>query len=281
MRAAGIRAGLAPVLATVVVPALLAACQLTGGGPGETPGDASAETVPPTAPPVGATPPPQSGGKALARIGYGLGTGGGAPASPPPAVAPAPAQTAQAAAEPASAQEPEPQVALAATALPDPAPATPALPAPAAPAPALPATAAPEPAAPNSAPHIYMALQPGGSGDPVSVVYAIDAARDGSPSDDPAIRLTPENNLCNPQEMLHYAFAPVDAARPVVTEADESRGLTAANLPEFIAVAVTERMLADGVVTDREETRALNICTRKLWEQLVLGETQAALTAGQ
>jgi hypothetical protein len=40
-------------------------------------------------------------------------------------------------------------------------------------------------------------------------------------------------------------------------------------------------MLADGLVNDREETRALNICTRKLWERLVLGETQAALTAGQ
>jgi hypothetical protein len=143
---------------------------------------------------------------------------------------------------------------------------------------AAPAPEAADPAAPppsNPAPHVYMSLQPGGGG-PLSVVFTIDSARDGTPSDDPAIRLTPDGGLCNPQEMRHYNFPPADAARPVVTEADQAQGLTAARLPEFMAVAVTERMLADRLATDREETRALNICTRKLWERLIVAENSPA-----
>jgi hypothetical protein len=178
-----------------------------------------------------------------------------AAAVPNPAPAPAPAP---------GSGEPPPEAAAASAALPPP---------------EVPGASAPKPTD-NPAPHVYMALQPDGPGLPVSVIFAIDAARDGTPSDDPAIRLTPDNGLCNPQEMRHYAFPP-EAAHPVVTEADQARGLTAANLPEFMAVAVTDRMLAEGLAEDREETRALNICTRKLWERLVLGETQATLAAGQ
>jgi hypothetical protein len=134
------------------------------------------------------------------------------------------------------------------------------------------ATAAlPQPGAlPPPIPHIYLALQPGGEGKPTSVIFAIDAARDNTPSDDQAIRLTPENGLCNPQEMLNYNFPPEYAAAPVTSEADQDRGLTAADLPAFMAVSVTETMLARGLASDREQTRALNICTRKLWEELVL-----------
>jgi len=124
-----------------------------------------------------------------------------------------------------------------------------------------------------------MALQPGGPGLPISVVFAIDAARDGTPSDDPAVRLTPDDGLCNPQEMRHYAFPP--GAAPVVSETDQAEGLTAAGLPEVMAVAVTDQMLAEGLAQDREETRALNICTRKLWERLVEGEAETARAAGQ
>jgi hypothetical protein len=70
--------------------------------------------------------------------------------------------------------------------------------------------------------------------------------------------------------MLNYNFPPEYAAAPVTSEADQDRGLTAADLPAFMAVSVTETMLARGLASDREQTRALNICTRKLWEELVL-----------
>jgi hypothetical protein len=139
----------------------------------------------------------------------------------------------------------------------------------------------PEPPPSAPAPHIYMALQPDGEGKPISAIFAIDAARDNTPSDDPAIRLTPENGLCNPQQMRNYAFPPQFAASPVISEAEQARGLTAANLPEFMAVTVTDRMLATGLATDREQTRALNICTRKLWQELIQPENQTAAPAGQ
>ena len=157
--------------------------------------------------------------------------------------------------------------------------ATPAPSPPTAPQPAPAAAAAPEPQPDPAAaalppappvPHIYLALQPGGAGGQVSAVFAIDAARDHTPSDDPAIRLTPENGLCNPQEMRRYDFSPQDAYRPVVSEAEQAQGLTARDLPAFMAVSVTEKMLSLGLASEREQTRALNVCTRKLWERLLL-----------
>lgn len=130
-------------------------------------------------------------------------------------------------------------------------------------------------------PHIYLSLQPQGEGRPISAIFAIDAARDASPSDDPAIRLTPENGLCNPQSMQFYTFPEADAERPVVTDADGAQGLSAANLPSVLAVIVTERMIAAGLAETAEDTRALNVCTRKLWEQLVLTENERGVASGQ
>ena len=127
-------------------------------------------------------------------------------------------------------------------------------------------------------PHVYVSLQDQGEGRPISVIFAIDGARDATPSDDPAIRLTPDKGLCNPQSMTQYNFPEADADRPVVTEADRARGLTAANLPSVLAVVVTEKMIAQGLARTPEETRAQNVCTRKLWEQLVLTENQASAT---
>jgi hypothetical protein len=145
----------------------------------------------------------------------------------------------------------------------------------------VPAGALPAPPPATPVPHIYLALQPDGEGKPISAIFAIDAARDNTPSDDPAIRLTPENGLCNPQEMRSYTFPREAAEAPVVSETQQAQGLTAADLPAFLAVSVTDRMLATGLASNREQTRALNICTRKLWEELVLSENQAALAAGQ
>ncbi len=157
-----------------------------------------------------------------------------------------------------------------------------------APPPALETTALPTPALPTPAspparpvPHIYMALQSGGAGRVVSAVFAIDAARDNTPSDDPAIRLTPADGLCNPQEMRSYDFPAEDAARPVVSEAEQAQGLTARDLPSFMAVSVTDKMLSLGLASEREQTRALNVCTRKLWERLLLTGNQPGLPAGQ
>ena len=150
-----------------------------------------------------------------------------------------------------------------------------------APPPALETTALPAPVRPEQAsppappvPHIYMALQSDGAGRTVSAVFAIDAARDNTPSDDPAVRLTPADGLCNPQEMRSYDFPPQDAARPVVSEAEQAEGLTARDLPAFMAVSVTDKMLSLGLARDREATRALNVCTRKLWERLLLTGNQ-------
>jgi hypothetical protein len=156
--------------------------------------------------------------------------------------------------------------------------ATQAEPAPPLPAPEPPAASAalPVPAQPAQVPHIYMALQSAGAGATVSAIFAIDAARDNTPSDDPAIRLTPDNELCNPQEMRSYDFSPQDAARPVASEAEQAQGLTAGGLPDFMAVIVTERMLERGLASNRAQTRALNICTRMLWERLLLAENQPA-----
>jgi hypothetical protein len=147
-------------------------------------------------------------------------------------------------------------------------------------------TPAPEPAGalpppPSPVPHIYMAVQPGSSGRPASAIFAIDIARDNTPSNDQAIRLTPDNGKCNPQEMSSFNFPPEYAAAPVASEADQAKGLTAANLPDFMAVNVTNAMLDRSLANDREETRALNICTRKLWERLILAENQTTTPAGQ
>ncbi len=156
--------------------------------------------------------------------------------------------------------------------------AAPAPPAPPpAPEPPAASSALPVPAQPAQVPHIYLALQSAGAGATVSAIFAIDSARDHPPSDDPAMRITPENGLCNPQERRSYDFGPQDAARPVAGEAEQAQGLTAGRLPDFMAVIVTERMLERGLASDREETSALNICTRKLWEDLVLAENQPLL----
>jgi len=144
---------------------------------------------------------------------------------------------------------------------------------------ALPAPALPT--LPPPVPHIYLALQPGGAGGTVSAVFAIDAARDNTPSDDPAMRITPEGGRCNMQEMRSYNFPPEDAASPVVNETEQAQGLTAGRLPDFMAFIVTERMLERGLASDREDTSALNICTRKLWERLLAVGNQPGLAAGQ
>ena len=129
-------------------------------------------------------------------------------------------------------------------------------------------------AAAQEAPHVYMSLQPNGSR-PVSIVFAIDAARNGDPGDDPAIRLTPQDGQCNPQELRGYRFPPADTALPAFGPKQVLDGLTARDLPSFLAVEVTNRMLADNLATDREQTRGQNICTRKLWEQLILSHSRA------
>ena len=133
------------------------------------------------------------------------------------------------------------------------------------------------PGAVDDAPAIFLDLE-ADPGRPVSIVFAIDAA-DNGPADDQAIRLTPDGGLCNPQELARYgdrgetapAFGPDDAAR----------GVDPRRLPEFMAVAVSRRMIEAGLAADPEATRPQNVCTRKLWERLVVGQSQAAASAGQ
>jgi hypothetical protein len=123
-----------------------------------------------------------------------------------------------------------------------------------------------------AAPHIYMALQPDRSG-PLSVVFAIDAQRDGTPGDDPAIRLTPEDGKCNPQELRRYDFPAEAAERPVFGPAEVASGITARELPSFMAMAVTHEMMRLGMIEDIEDSKPQNVCARKLWERMIVNES--------
>ncbi|MEM7506028.1 MAG: hypothetical protein AAF415_04725 [Pseudomonadota bacterium] len=126
----------------------------------------------------------------------------------------------------------------------------------------------------DRAPHIYMVLQQDGSR-PVSVIFAIDESRDGTPEDDAAIRLTPEDGDCNAQGLRRYNFPEDVRGSPIFSGDELLRGVDPEQLPAFLAISVTDEMLRQNLVTDREKTRAHNICTRKMWEaQLANPATQ-------
>lgn len=123
----------------------------------------------------------------------------------------------------------------------------------------------------RNAPQIYMALQPDPSG-PTSVIFAIDADRNDEPRDDPAIRLTPEEGKCNPQELRSYDF-PAEVQRPVFGPDEAFAGVQARDLPAFMAMVVTSEMLRRKMIDDVEQSKPQNVCTRKLWERLIVNET--------
>lgn len=124
-----------------------------------------------------------------------------------------------------------------------------------------------------NAPHVYMQLQPE-RGRPTSVVFAIDQSRNETPSDDPAIRITPEDGKCNPQELRHFTFSTQAAAGPVFGPEQVRQGLSARELPNFLAASVTQAMLGAKLIETPEQSRAQNVCTRKLWEQLILNQSR-------
>jgi hypothetical protein len=132
-------------------------------------------------------------------------------------------------------------------------------------------------AAAADAPHVYMSLQADRAG-ATSVVFAIDRSRDGTPSDEPAIRITPEateaqSGRCNPQQLRYYKFPPESAGRPAYGPDEAARGVDARTLPEFMATAVSAEMMERGLAEDLEETRPQNVCTRKLFEQTIIAAT--------
>ena len=51
------------------------------------------------------------------------------------------------------------------------------------------------------------------------------------------------------------------------------QGVTAKELPAFMAMAVSSEILVNGIATTLEETQPQNVCTRKLWERLILRES--------
>jgi hypothetical protein len=124
-------------------------------------------------------------------------------------------------------------------------------------------------AAAYDAPQIYMALQPDPAG-PVSVILAIDQSRDNTPSDDPAVRLTPVGGKCNPQQLRYYNFPPERSERPVYGPDEAFRGITARELPDYIATAVTAEMLDSGLIDDPEESQPQNVCTQKLLQMIII-----------
>lgn len=126
----------------------------------------------------------------------------------------------------------------------------------------------------TAAPHVYMAVQPDRGG-PVSVVFAIDRSRDNTPSDEPAIRITPEQTetsrgRCNPQQLRYYNFPPESAERPLYGPDEAARGIGAKELPGFMATAVSSEMIDRGIADELEQTRPQNVCTRKLFEQTIV-----------
>lgn len=125
-------------------------------------------------------------------------------------------------------------------------------------------------AAAQNAPQIYMSLQPDPSG-PISIVFAIDAARNDTPQDDPAIRITPDEGKCNPQELSRYTF-PADIQRPVFGPDEAFSGVLPEELPNFMAMAVTSEMMRRGIIDEPEESHPQNVCTRKLWERMIVNE---------
>ncbi|MEM9060222.1 MAG: hypothetical protein AAGD13_07130 [Pseudomonadota bacterium] len=128
-------------------------------------------------------------------------------------------------------------------------------------------------------PHVYMALQPDTASGPTSVVFTIDRSRDNSPEDDPAIRITPEDGKCNPQELRRFEFPQASAQRPIFGPEEARRGITARDLPNFMAMMVTGEMMRQGMVVDPEASKPHNVCTRKLWERLIVN--QSAQGTGQ
>lgn len=145
---------------------------------------------------------------------------------------------------------------------------------------AAPSTAGPIGVVPDQVPSVYMAVQAGKSG-PASIIFAIDASKDNTPSDDTAIRITPEAGKCNPQELKRFTFPAQYAKRPVFSIEEAKRGIGAPELPKFMAMAVTSEMLRLGIAAEPQATQPQNVCTRKLWEQLVLAQNQSAAATGQ
>lgn len=177
--------------------------------------------------------------------------------------------------DPAVSTLPEPYRATGqATPAPQPAAQAPALPTPTTGAAEATPSRAPLEEPPEQAPDIYMALQQNSAGT-ISIVFAIDEAKDNTPSDDRAIRLTPENGKCNPQEMTSFAFPEVFAARPIFSELEARERVSADKLPNFMAIAVSTEMMRLGYAGRPEDTHPQNVCTRKLWERLVGADLQA------
>ena len=127
----------------------------------------------------------------------------------------------------------------------------------------------------RNVPHVYMSLQPDEGAGPTSIVFAIDRSRDNSPEDDPAIRITPEDGKCNPQEMRRFDFPDFTRQRPVFGPEEAKRGIGAKDLPNFMAQAVTGEMLSRGLIVEPEASKPQNVCTRKLWERMIINQSTA------
>lgn len=126
-----------------------------------------------------------------------------------------------------------------------------------------------------AAPHIYMALQPD-KGGPTSVVFAIDQSRDNTPGDDPAIRITPADGKCNPQQLRWHEFTAEQARRPAYGPDEAAQGITARDLPGYMASLVTSQMLDAGLIKDPEDSRPQNVCTQKLLQQMIIERSAAS-----
>jgi len=155
------------------------------------------------------------------------------------------------------------------------------LPVPGAASTSLPIRTAPEvKLTPDQVPDYYMAIQQSG-GQPISIIFAMDQNHDGNPSNDQAVRLTPENGLCNPADMRFYKF-PKRYREPVYSFREYRQGIRVQDIPALMAVRVTEELIALGLAEEPQDTHRYNVCARKHWEQLIYQETiRARAAAGQ
>ncbi|MEL6775317.1 MAG: hypothetical protein AAFP23_11160 [Pseudomonadota bacterium] len=139
-------------------------------------------------------------------------------------------------------------------------------------APAAPATPT-EPAAPatvyapGDVPSIWMGIETDAQ-QTTSIVFAIDGALNGTPSDDTAVRITPIETgdgagNCDINELERYDFA---SNGPVFNHNQANQGVLPSEIPRYLAFTASQAMVSAGLAADAEGTVPQNICTRKFWE---------------
>ncbi|MEM6974270.1 MAG: hypothetical protein AAF577_15850 [Pseudomonadota bacterium] len=133
---------------------------------------------------------------------------------------------------------------------------------------AAPTPAETGPYARDDVPEIWLTLQKNAEGEPISLLFAIDSARDGTTANDEIIAITPISRAdgsgdCDIQERGGRAFP---ARQPIFSATQANQGVKPSDIPRYLAFATSRAMVSAGIAADTDATVAHNICTRKFWE---------------